>query len=73
VSRSNVVSLADFRARREGWEADNVESKVFPPAKDEPGVYTLRFTDAEDTYEVRANREWLEAHVRKLARVLWGT
>lgn len=66
MSRHNVVSLADFRARREGWEEAEVEALVFPV---EDG-YTLRLVDPEDTYEVTGNREWMEALHAKLARVL---
>lgn len=73
MSRSNVVSLADFRARREGWERAEVESKVLPPSQEEPDVYTLRFEDSDETYEVRANRAWLEDHHRRLTRVLFGS
>lgn len=66
MSRANVVSLVDFRARREGWKSAQVEALVFPT---EDG-YTLRLTDPEDTYEVTANREWIEALHAKLGRVL---
>lgn len=67
MSRSNVVSLADFRARREGWQSAQVEPIVFPT---EDGGFTLRLVDPEDTYEVTSNREWLEALHAKLGRVL---
>lgn len=63
---SNVVSLADYRARREGWQQAEVEALVFPS---EDG-FTLRCVDAGETYEVRANRAWLESLHAKLGRVL---
>ena len=66
MTRSNVISLADVRARREGWEQADVEALLF--SADES--FTLRFVDEAETYEVRANRAWMEALHAKLGRVL---
>lgn len=66
MSRSNVVSLADFRARREGWERTDVEALVFPADEG----FTLRLVDEAETYEVSANRAWMENLHAKLGRVL---
>lgn len=66
MSASNVVSLADFRARREGWEVVKVEPKVIPVR----GGYEVQFIDPDETYAVRGDRAWLDALHAKLGRVL---
>lgn len=66
MSASNVVSLAEYRSRREGWEQADVEALVFPADES----FTLRLVDEAETYEVSANRAWMEALHAKLGRVL---
>lgn len=67
MSRSNVVSLADARARREGWQKTKVETTAFQLPD---GRYELRLADEEETYAVQGDRAWMEALHAKLGRVL---
>lgn len=69
VRASNVVSLAEARARREGWEPvdGDLETKVFQIA---PDRYEVRIDDTCDEVSWHVNRAWLEALHAKLGRVL---
>jgi hypothetical protein len=67
MPRSNVISLADAIARREGWEVTSVEPLVIPLTD---GRFELRLTDPEETYRVTGNREWMEALHARLGRAL---
>lgn len=69
MSRSNVVSLADFRARREGWEPmdRDLETTVFPL---DANRFELRIDDGEDVASWHVNRAWMENLHAKLGRVL---
>lgn len=72
MSSSNVISLAAYRARREGWQPVEgvVETKVFQAGED---VFELRLDDGEDEDSYRVNRSWLEQFHAKIGRVLAET